>query len=233
MADEGFIERRRTQFFLRSRACPCLCPSGYELSDKKYKNPDGDVRGRYSSDPITKGHSYKERRNTYYPIQDPETGWWYPCNPDSVWRFASEKVESVKKKLRSETIEALIKDKRIIFPAKTSVTYKNKKESLQDLGKGSVAHLRETGLPSTDGVRPLKAHLICGDCKALYAYSSSPLLIRVADGIKRDTGAGLKAIAFDFHPPIAAVEALADRRRRLRRAAVAFHLFGPQLDGTL
>jgi DNA-directed RNA polymerase alpha subunit len=27
--------------------------------------------------------------------------------------------------------------------------------SLQDLGKGSVAHLRETlGLPSTDGVRP-------------------------------------------------------------------------------
>ena len=28
--------------------------------------------------------------------------------------------------------------------------------SLQDLGKGSVAHLRETlGLPSTDGVRPL------------------------------------------------------------------------------
>jgi DNA-directed RNA polymerase alpha subunit len=28
--------------------------------------------------------------------------------------------------------------------------------SLQDLGKGSVAHLRETlGLPSTDGVRPM------------------------------------------------------------------------------
>jgi DNA-directed RNA polymerase alpha subunit len=28
--------------------------------------------------------------------------------------------------------------------------------SLRDLGKGSVAHLRETlGLPSTDGVRPL------------------------------------------------------------------------------
>jgi hypothetical protein len=28
--------------------------------------------------------------------------------------------------------------------------------NLQDLGKGSVAHLRETlGLPSTDGVRPM------------------------------------------------------------------------------
>jgi adenine-specific DNA-methyltransferase len=110
---------------------------GYELSDKKYKNPDGDVRGRYSSDPITKGHSYKERRNTYYPIQDPDTGWWYPCNPDSVWRFASEKVESVKKKLRSETIEALIKDKRIIFPAKTFVAYKTKREILDAVRNGT------------------------------------------------------------------------------------------------
>lgn len=103
---------------------------GYELSDKKYKNPDNDKRGKYSSDPITKGHSYKERPNTYYPIQDPDTGWWYPCNPDSVWRFASEKVESAKKKLRSDTIEGLIRDKRIIFPAKTSVTYKSKRELL-------------------------------------------------------------------------------------------------------
>jgi hypothetical protein len=31
---------------------------GYELSDKKYKNPDGDLRGKYSSDPIIKGHSF-------------------------------------------------------------------------------------------------------------------------------------------------------------------------------
>jgi adenine-specific DNA-methyltransferase len=110
---------------------------GYELSDKKYKNPDNDSRGRYSSDPITKGHSYKERANTYYPIQDPDSGWWYPCNPDSVWRFASEKVESVKKKLRSETIEALIRDKRIIFPAKTSVTYKTRKEILAAIRAGT------------------------------------------------------------------------------------------------
>lgn len=110
---------------------------GYELSDKKYKNPDNDPRGKYSSDPITKGHSYKERRNTYYPLQDPDTGWWYPCNPDSVWRFASEKVESAKKKLRSETIEAMIRDKRIIFPAKESVTYKTKKDILSAIRNGT------------------------------------------------------------------------------------------------
>ena len=40
---------------------------GYELDKGKYSNPDGDLRGDYSLDPITKGHSYKERENTYYP----------------------------------------------------------------------------------------------------------------------------------------------------------------------
>jgi len=84
------------------------------------------------------------------------TGWWYPCNPDSVWRFASEKVESLKKKLRSETIEALIKDKRIIFPAKTSVTYKNKKEILEAIRSstgpvdGNGRQLLREDLPDLD-----------------------------------------------------------------------------------
>jgi adenine-specific DNA-methyltransferase len=104
---------------------------GFELSDAKYRNPDNDPRGKYSSDPITKAHSYVDRRNTYFPIQDPKTGWWYPCNPDSVWRFASEKVETIKKKLRSETIEALIRDNRIIFPAKEAITYNSKAEIIE------------------------------------------------------------------------------------------------------
>ena len=97
---------------------------GYELSDKKYKNLDGDLRGRYSSDPITKAHSAHERENTYYPIQDPDTGWWYPCSPDRVWAYASEKVKS-KKKLRTQTIESMICDKRIVFPAKDFVVFDN------------------------------------------------------------------------------------------------------------
>lgn len=108
---------------------------GYALSDKKYRYID-PKRGKYALDPITKGHSYRERRNTYYPIQDPKTGWWYPCNPDSVWRFASEKVESIKKKLRSETIETLIRDDRIVFPAESAVTYKTRDEILEAIRNG-------------------------------------------------------------------------------------------------
>ena len=108
---------------------------GHELSDKKYKYIDPN-RGKYSLDPITTPRHYRERRNTYYPIQDPSTGWWYPCNPDTVWRYASEKIESTKKKLRSDTIEALIKDDRIVFPAKSSVTYKSKQEILEAIRGG-------------------------------------------------------------------------------------------------
>lgn len=41
-------------------------------------------------DPITKAGTFITRRNTYYPIQDPTTGLWYPCAPDRVWCFWSE-----------------------------------------------------------------------------------------------------------------------------------------------
>jgi adenine-specific DNA-methyltransferase len=115
---------------------PAFSFLGYALSDKKYRHYD-EKRGKYSLDPITKGHSYLERPNTYYPIQDPDTGWWYPCSPDSVWRFASKKVESTKKKLRSETIEALINDKRIHFPAKSYVAYHSKQELLDAIRNGT------------------------------------------------------------------------------------------------
>ena len=128
---------------------------GHELSDKKYKHVD-PLLGKYSLDPITKGHSYRERKNTYYPIQDPSTGWWYPCNPDSVWRFASEKVESAKKRLRSETIESLIRDNRIVFSATSSVTYKTKQELLNAIrsetgpADGNGRQLLREDLPDLD-----------------------------------------------------------------------------------
>lgn len=129
---------------------------GYVLSDEKYKNPDNDPRGRYSSDPITKAHSYTERKNTYYPIQDPKTGWWYPCNPDSVWRFSSAKIETSKKKLRSDTIEAMIKDNRIIFPAKSVVTYQSRDEIIDAIKRkigpvdGNGRQLLRENLPDLD-----------------------------------------------------------------------------------
>jgi adenine-specific DNA-methyltransferase len=109
---------------------------GYLLERGKYSNPDNDPRGDYSRDPITKGHSFKERDGTYYPIQDPKTGWWYPCNPESVWRYASETRLKGNRRIRTETIESLIRDDRIIFSATESVTYHSMDEILEVIRNG-------------------------------------------------------------------------------------------------
>src|ERR1700687_1289316 len=51
---------------------------------------------------------------------------------------------------------------------------------------------------------------------------------RPADGIERKARAGLAAVALDLKPGEPAIEALPDRRRRLRRAAVALHADRPR-----
>ncbi|WP_233238833.1 site-specific DNA-methyltransferase [Bordetella sp. LUAb4] len=100
--------------------------NGRPTDRRKFRN--ADERGMWSAQPLTKSHTYKERGNTYYPIQNPETGYWYPCDPDSVWRFASEReirkrldndenaIAAALDGLRSDTIEQLIAKRLIHFP---------------------------------------------------------------------------------------------------------------------
>ena len=52
-------------------------------------------------------------------------------------------------------------------------------------------------------------------------------ITRSADGIERDAGAGLAAVAFNFEPAVSAVEALRDCRGGLCGPAIAFHLDRP------
>jgi adenine-specific DNA-methyltransferase len=103
--------------------------NGRATDRSKFRNPDNDPRGDWSPQPLTKAHTHTERENTYYPIQNPETGYWYPCDPGRVWAYASEKeihqrfggdeaaVQSALGGLRSDTMEALIAQKLIYFPA--------------------------------------------------------------------------------------------------------------------
>jgi adenine-specific DNA-methyltransferase len=102
--------------------------NGRATNRSKFRNPDNDVRGDWSPQPLTANKTLIERKNTYYPIQNPETGYWYPCDPDSTWRFASEKeirqrlngdevaVQAALDGLRSDTMESLIAQKLIYFP---------------------------------------------------------------------------------------------------------------------
>src|SRR5665647_899122 len=59
--------------------------NGRVTGKNKFRNPDNDLRGDWSPQPLTKAHTHTERENTYYPVQNPETSYWYPCDPDSVW----------------------------------------------------------------------------------------------------------------------------------------------------
>ena len=102
--------------------------NGRATNRSKFRNPDHDSRGDWSPQPLTANKTLVERKNTYYPIQNPETGYWYPCDPDSTWRFASEKeirqrlngdeaaVRAALEGLRSDTMESLIAQKLIYFP---------------------------------------------------------------------------------------------------------------------
>lgn len=147
-------------------ATPQFRFNGKPTDRSKFRNPDSDTRGDWSPQPLTKAHTYKERGNTYYPIQNPETGFWYPCDPDSVWRFASEKeirarcanekaVNQALEGLRSDTIEKLIENKLIYFPpCKSSevMMFASREELIKAIrsGKGPALPKKKTQLLSED-----------------------------------------------------------------------------------
>ena len=102
--------------------------NGRATNRSKFRNSDNDPRGDWSPQPLTANKTLLERKNTYYPIQNTETGYWYPCDPDRVWAYASEKeirqrfgddepaIQSALDGLRSDTIEGLVAQKLIYFP---------------------------------------------------------------------------------------------------------------------
>ena len=67
-------------------------------------------------DPITKPETFRTRPNTYYPIQNPDTGLWYPCAPNQVWRFWSESRPPRGRARLESSMESLIRAGDIHFP---------------------------------------------------------------------------------------------------------------------
>ncbi|MEP4957720.1 MAG: site-specific DNA-methyltransferase, partial [Roseobacter sp.] len=124
--------------------------SGSQKSDKKYSNPDNDPRGVWNSDPITLGFDRFDRENLFYPIFNPETGRYYPCDPDSVWRYATEKNLSPNQKIRTKTIEEFIREDRIIFPDPNKETvriWNSMEELLQDIDSKNIPVTPKKKLP--------------------------------------------------------------------------------------
>lgn len=141
--------------------------NGRKTDRSKFRNSDNDVRGDWSPQPMTSNKSLHERANTYYPIQNPDTGYWYPCDPNSVWRFASENeirkrypndesaVQAALDSLRSDTIEILIAKRHVYFPPcaeKDVMFYQNREALVKAIreGKGPILPKKKTPLLRED-----------------------------------------------------------------------------------
>lgn len=104
--------------------------AGTEKSNDAYTNPDKDKRGPWNSSDFGKAHTYKQRPNTFYPIQNPKTETWYACDPDNVWRFSSEARLKPGQTLRSKTMEQIIREEKVLWPDEAQTAFYADKPSL-------------------------------------------------------------------------------------------------------
>ena len=100
--------------------------SGDEKSYSMYRFQEGERVFRLSD--LTSPKDMQERRNTYYPIHDPKTDIYYPCNPQRVWAYASKleirnrfngdeaTIAAALKGLRGDAMEDFAEKSLIWFP---------------------------------------------------------------------------------------------------------------------
>lgn len=128
---------------------------GTDKSFEQYKHWDDEKRDWFrTGGDLTQPKNMRERSNSYYPICDPESGVWFPCNPDSVWRYASKNRPSGK--IKTRYMEEFIADGYIFFPIDQRVETWNTREELdaaiaaKDVpGSGNAPFLRPD-LPDLD-----------------------------------------------------------------------------------
>jgi adenine-specific DNA-methyltransferase len=122
-------------------------------SDKlrnKYKNVDNDPRGDWNVDPLTLAFDRIDRPNLYYPLHNPETDIWYPCDPDRVWCFASRHRLKPGQKTRSEPMEAQVEQGLIVFPSSAAervVIWNSRSEVEQAIRSGDIPVTPRDGKP--------------------------------------------------------------------------------------
>lgn len=115
--------------------------TGASKDFRQYTNPDADPKGPWKTGDLTKGHSHRERPNAFYPLQNPATGVWYPCNPTRVWAYASEARLKPGQKTRQPSMEEWIRQDKIVWPdpaAERTVVWESKEALLQAIDAGDV-----------------------------------------------------------------------------------------------
>lgn len=109
---------------------------GTEKNRNDYSNPDKDVRGDWTDDPLQQPKTYKQRKNAVYFITDPETGISYPPNPNRVWSVG----QKGDKGLTEKPWEELLEEKLLVFKKKGQFVQYDSLEELFSAIDNKTAH---------------------------------------------------------------------------------------------
>lgn len=126
---------------------------GTEKTFDMYRHWDESRQDWYRHDNLTQSKTRLERPNSFFPLQDPATGVWYPPNPDAVWRFVSASTSSGS---RTQPIEALVAESRIAFPVNAETFFWATREELveairlEKVPKSGRSLLLREDLPNLD-----------------------------------------------------------------------------------
>lgn len=114
--------------------------SGTEKSFDLYKHWDEVKKDFYrTGGDLTQPKNMIERANGYYPLHDSQQNVWFPCNPDSVWRYSSNVFGDGKKKIRTRFMEEFIADGYIYFPTEQRVvTWETMDQLMRAIRSGDV-----------------------------------------------------------------------------------------------
>ena len=125
--------------------------SGTEKTFDLYKHWDDGKKDFYrTGGDLTQPKNRVERANGYYPLHDRTQDVWFPCNPDSVWRYSSNVFGDEKKKIRTRFMEEFVADGYIHFPTDQRVAVWKTMDHLLDAiragdvpSSGNAPFLRE------------------------------------------------------------------------------------------
>ncbi|WP_207459988.1 site-specific DNA-methyltransferase [Azospirillum sp. SYSU D00513] len=116
---------------------------GREKSFAMYSNPDDDERGDWRRDNLVTNVKYTDKRagNAFYPLHDPVTDTWYPCNPNAVWRYASRSRLRPGQRLKTKTMEEFVAEGKVLFPKGERVAvWETRDALLAAIDAGDVPH---------------------------------------------------------------------------------------------
>lgn len=89
--------------------------AGAEKKWSGYTNWDEDKQDYWTSGDLTLGFSREQRPNLYYPLHNPITNIWYPCDPKRVWSYAL-RDRLAGRDVRTQPMDDMIAQNRVHFP---------------------------------------------------------------------------------------------------------------------